>query len=1161
MSAKGKEYKLAVRIAGVVDKSYEAAFVSAGAQLKTFKATMGKIDASFTKLDKGFDKITSVGKKCFKAISTAAGVATVAIGAVTAKAIQIGSEFEAEMSTVQAISGATAEELIQLTDKARSVAKETVFSASEVGEAMEYMGMAGWSATQMMDGIDGVIALAAASGEDLAMVSDIVTDSLTAMGQGAEEAGHFADIMAQASMNSNTNVELMGETFKYVAPVAGSLGYSMEDLAIATGLMASSGIKGSLAGTSLRNMLTRMAKPTKESQDAMDALGISLTDSEGKMYSLLDILQRLRESFANESDIEGMRSALTQLAGLTDDQIEEVQSNLGELTEAEEAYYAAELGGQRGMSGLLAIANSTDEEFLKLTDAIYNAEGAAEEMSNARLDNLQGDVTILKDTLQDAGIELYYQFNDKLRGAVQGVTGVVSGLVKKIPEIYKKISEAFPTIKRKFTQFAKPVIDTVKGLFSWVLDNGDKVISVIGAIAGGLAAFKIEEGIFKGFKGISGFVDTVMSGNFNGTSLVIGGIASAIGLLTGAIINYKQAQKEKIENNLADHFGTLALTMNEIKEAASFLTTTESLTEVKKAMDAFADLDQYQSAISDAVETLNKMNWKVSIGMELDVEDQESYKQAVDNYIKNVQEYATQSRYAANLNLSTMLGDEEGSSAILADVDQFYANQYDELSRLGTELNKAVTDAFNDGLLDIEEAEAVARIQRDMAAIQEKLATSKFDATLSLLELEYGGGNLTADSFMNLQEELENQIEANAETYREAYLQAIADVNTAYNNGIGLSEAELLRYNQAKAGVDSGYRSNIAEMEAKALQFQLDTIWQQYDVDELNRQLDEVMSAAVDKYMNPDNVDFYMVDNASRFQAIADEFTNNIGSILDGDIDAISELAALAESSYQELETTAQMFRDAGEKVPEDVQAALDQFGQLDSLLNLDLGGQDQADAINQYMQNIIGEGTYDEILAMEDEWGDAIGSHLPEALQAGVNASSGQYQAAADSAKSQMQSAFDAEFASPIQIAAKLNISTEMYYSSPSYWRSQVQEQNSGKKVGEHASGGFVYSKELSWLAEKVPEAVIPLDGSQNAMQLWSKTGELLGMDSLADRYDISGGSTTTNANITYSPTLQFYGEAPNRQDLDDALRMSQDEFNSMMEQYIKQNDRVSFR
>ena len=365
MSAAGKEYKIAIRIAGIVDKSYDVALVGANTRLKAFQATMKKIDGTFTEMDKGFNKIMSAGRTCFGVVAKAAGVAAVGVGAVTAASIKLGSEFEAEMSTVQAISGATTDELSKLSEKARETAKNTVYSATEIGSAMEYMGMAGWKPDQIMAGIDGVVALAAASGEEIAMVSDIVTDSLTAMGETADQSTRFADIMAQAAMNSNTNVELMGETFKYAAPVAGAMSYSMEDLAVATGLMASSGIKGSLAGTALRNMLTRMAKPTKESQDAMDKLGLSLEDDTGRMYSLMEIMQILRKNFSETADIGEMQQALIDLAGLTDEQVSEIQKGLGDLSEAEEAFYAAELGGLRGMSGLLAIANSPDDEFYK----------------------------------------------------------------------------------------------------------------------------------------------------------------------------------------------------------------------------------------------------------------------------------------------------------------------------------------------------------------------------------------------------------------------------------------------------------------------------------------------------------------------------------------------------------------------------------------------------------------------------------------------------------------------------------------------------------------------------------------------------------------------------------------------------------------------------
>ena len=234
------------------------------------------------------------------------------------------------MSKVSAISGATGAELDALSDKAKEMGAKTKFSATEAASAFEYMAMAGWKTEDMLNGIEGVMNLAAASGEDLASTSDIVTDALTAFGLTAQDSTHFADILAQASSNANTNVGMMGETFKYVAPVAGALGYSAEDTATAIGLMANAGIKGSQAGTALRSIMSRLAKPTDEVQSAMDALGISLTDEQGKMKGLNEIMDDLRAGFSG-------------------------------LSEAEAAQTAAVLGGQEAMSGLLAIVNASDE--------------------------------------------------------------------------------------------------------------------------------------------------------------------------------------------------------------------------------------------------------------------------------------------------------------------------------------------------------------------------------------------------------------------------------------------------------------------------------------------------------------------------------------------------------------------------------------------------------------------------------------------------------------------------------------------------------------------------------------------------------------------------------------------------------------------------------
>lgn len=307
------------------------------------------------------------------------------------------AEFEATMSTVEALSGASGEEMSALSARAKELGATTKFTATEAGEAMSYMGMAGWSASEMLEGINGTMYLAAASGEDLAMVSDIVTDSMTAFGLSANQAGRYADVLAAAATNSNTNVAMLGETFKYAAPLAGALKYDVEDVAIAAGLMANAGIKGSEAGTTMRNILTRLVKPTKESADAMDALGISLTDGNGRMYSFMEIVEQLRNSF-------------------------------GGLTEEQKAFYAAELAGQRGMSGLLAIVNAAEGDFATLSAAITDSTGAAQRMADIKLDNLAGDITLAKSAADALKVSVGDALIPELRNMVQTGTEALNWL-------------------------------------------------------------------------------------------------------------------------------------------------------------------------------------------------------------------------------------------------------------------------------------------------------------------------------------------------------------------------------------------------------------------------------------------------------------------------------------------------------------------------------------------------------------------------------------------------------------------------------------------------------------------------------------------------------------------------------------------------------------
>ena len=355
----------------------------------TTSTALSKIDVAGQKMEAVGNSIAGAGKKMM-------GVTTV-IGGVGVAAVKTAADFDSAMSQVAAVSGATGKDFDALRSKAREMGSKTKFSATEAAEAMNYMAMAGWKTEDMLGGIEGVMNLAAASGEDLATTSDIVTDALTAFGLSAKDSGHFADILAAASSNANTNVSMMGETFKYCAPIAGALGFSAEDTAEAIGLMANAGIKSSQAGTALRTIMNNLAGDVKISGKAIGDVTIATTNADGSMRDLSDILADCRTAFSG-------------------------------LTESEKAQAAESLVGKNAMSGFLALMNAGEGDIEKLSSAIDNCDGSAEKMAMTMQDNLAGQLTILKSQLQ----ELAISFGDILMPAIRSIVSKLQGFVDKL---------------------------------------------------------------------------------------------------------------------------------------------------------------------------------------------------------------------------------------------------------------------------------------------------------------------------------------------------------------------------------------------------------------------------------------------------------------------------------------------------------------------------------------------------------------------------------------------------------------------------------------------------------------------------------------------------------------------------------------------------------
>lgn len=533
--------------------------------ISTKMATMGE------KLETIGTKISSVGSKLTSTVTT--GI----VGAFTA-AVKTTGDFDAAMSKVQAVSGATASDMELLRAKAKEMGETTKFSASESAEALNYMAMAGWKPEQMLNGLSGIMNLAAASGEELGTTSDIVTDALTAFGMSADQSSRFADILASAASNANTNVAMMGESFKYVAPVAGAMGYTAEDVAVALGLMANSGIKADMAGTSLRNMMLRMAKPTKESAAAMERLGIELYDGEGEMFTFREIMEQLRSSMQQiNMPLEKYNANLDlldqQLADGTltqkkyDAALEELNLQAFGAEGAEKARAAAMLGGTRAMAGLLAISNATEEDYEKLTNAIDNSSqtfakladgsvvplnealasgqeileqynGSAEAMANTMLDNLPGQMTILKSQIEGLAISI----GELLMPTIRAVVG-------RIQEFVDKLNSMDDTQKKQLIKIAA-IVAAVGPLLMVV----GKLVSGVGSL------MKLAPMISTALKGASAAFGGV--GASAGAALApIAAVVAAIGVLVAAFMNLWK-NNEQFRSGMTE-------TWNSIKESFS----------------------------------------------------------------------------------------------------------------------------------------------------------------------------------------------------------------------------------------------------------------------------------------------------------------------------------------------------------------------------------------------------------------------------------------------------------------------------------------------------------------------------------------------------------------------------------------------------------------
>lgn len=606
--------------------------------------------------------------------------------------------------------------------------------------------------------------------------------------------------------------------------------------------------------------------------------------------------------------------------------------------------------------------------------------------------------------------------------------------------------------------------------------------------------------------------------------LAIGAVA---GVITGIGTAVKKAANDAKRANLDAHFGDIVLSLSDLQEIAAHIVQNEDLDMIRESVLAMDEAEGIADSIKDTTAALNKMNWKISMGMELGEAEKEEYRSQIESYIVSTQEYLTQKQYAVNIAVGVLTDDDLEGSNIIDKVNQFYASRQNELQQLGTELNNLITEAFNDGLLDIYEVPEITKLQSQMAEIQNALTEAEYDANLELMKMDYlNGGALDADSFMNLQAELGEQTAAASEEYRKAFVMATSNARLMFREG----DIDQTEYDRMTAVFQDNYLEQTAELQARASNFQNQVIREQYADEIGNLDVNGVINKVLEDKME------YISQTADAGIGWEVFSNNNLDyGLSKSTTAALSDLWEEMRPQFEQQQKTIEEYKAAGMAVPESIRQ-----GMLDSAEIGALVGDQNA------IYTMMGEEarTNPEYQAMMEDLQEQ-GTYIPEQIAAGIRQNRDVVQKAVLEACN-------------VGITQGLpRITTAGYVASP------------GTGMPGHADGGIFTVPHVAWFAEDGPEAAIPLDGSRNAIELWEKTGELLGMDGLSGGAEpltasieeaAYAGSGETVIQVDNSRTMQFYGSAPPRDELEEILEDEDEKFAIMMQRYLGHNRRVRF-
>lgn len=872
-------------------------------------------------------------KKLFAVISMAAVLSQV--GKYASDAIDIGKDYTAMMSEVQALSGATGSDLALLENTAREYGATTVFSATEAAEALKYMSLAGWDAQQSSSALGGVLNLAAAGGMELGQASDMVTDYLSAFGMQAQDSAYFADMLAYAQANSNTSAEQLGEAYRNSAANLNAAGQDVETVTSMLEAMANQGYKGSEAGTALTAVMRDITNNMEDGAIKIGETSVAVSDAQGNFRDLTDILL----------------------------DVEKATNGMGE------ADRAAALGATftaDSTKGLNLMLNEGVENIARYEEALRGSTGAAEDMADTMNDNLNGDMANMNSAFEEMELQTFEAMEEPMREGVQYLTNTIIPI----------LTEWVPTAFESFASGANKLGNALKPLFETILKNPQAITGALTSLGAGFLAMKT---VSTGMNIAKTVTDagslTGALGKFAGSLFSnpwAAGAAAAVAAVTAVGVALHEYSEMNIDSNLQAHFGTVELDDSQIKDFASRVINAEWLVNINTALGHFDNAEELVQQAEDALKQNDTLEWRARVGISLTEDEQSTYMSNIETFTTNIEQALSEQTLAAEMTVKEFDIKMADGSSLGSQIEKWAEQDLGDMQYLSAGLTNLVQNALQDGIIDVDEQAAIDELQTKINNIMQGWQEAEAQAEMDVLTQKYGrlsGKDLTDDTFTKVVEEVGKQRETATAALEESEKKLYTTLNALNRpdaNGVQrISDSELANYKE-----QAGYaaRNNEASMLGNSVQFETNTLSDAY-----GEKLQENYSAIqtnTDNFLKNANTYLQNQDYGALTDSLAWGFNASMQSanlyeeIMGSDQAAMQDIYKAMKPDVDSMTGLIDEYREMGQAIPQDVMQAFNDAmmvgaaaGDADAAWQV-FASQMVADPANAALVQAIQEGT-----------------------------------------------------------------------------------------------------------------------------------------------------------------------------------------------------------